>query len=50
MDIQERLGLKVSQFLGLMGESSQSADEDAQSAGIARQHVQRLIERWQPEL
>jgi len=50
MDIQERLGLKVSQFLGLMGESPQSADEDAQSAGIARQHVQRLIERWQPEL
>ena len=50
MDIQERLGLKVSQFLGLMGESPQSADDEAQSANIARQHVQRLIERWQPEL
>ena len=50
MDIQERLGLKVSQFLGLMGESPLSADDEAQSASIARQHVQRLIERWQPEL
>jgi len=50
MDIQERLGLKVSQFLGLMGESPQSADEEAQSASIARQHVQRLLARWQPEL
>ncbi|MHC1786369.1 MAG: DEAD/DEAH box helicase [Christensenellales bacterium] len=49
-DIQERLGLKVSQFLGLMGEAPQSADDEAESAGIARRHVERLIQRWQPEL
>ena len=45
-DIQERLGLKVSQFLGLMGQAAPSATEDAQSASIARQHVERLIRQW----
>ena len=49
-DIQERLGLKVSQFLGLMGEMPQSASDEAQSASIARLHVERLLSRWQPEL
>ncbi len=45
-DIQERLGLKVSQFLGLMGEAAPSALDDAQSASIARQHVERLVRQW----
>ena len=49
-DIQERLGLKVSQFLGLMGEAPQNAADEAESASIARRHVERLMARWQPEL
>jgi SWI/SNF-related matrix-associated actin-dependent regulator of chromatin subfamily A-like protein 1 len=42
-DIQDALGLKVSQFLGLMGETPQSSAEAAVSAGVARRHVERLI-------
>lgn len=46
-DIQEKLGLKVSQFLGLMGETPPSAQEAALSANHARFHVERLLARFE---
>ena len=49
-DIQDALGLKVSQFLGLMGESAPSAEEEALSSSIARRHVERLINRYHASL
>mgnify|MGYP000853091481 CR=1 FL=1 len=45
-DIQEALGLKVSQFLGLMGERPQGSEEVLQGAGYARAHVEKLMQRW----
>ncbi|NLB38794.1 MAG: DEAD/DEAH box helicase [Clostridiales bacterium] len=48
-DVQEALGLKVSQFLGLMGEAPPSVAEEVQSATIARRHVERLLARSQSE-
>ena len=45
-DIQEKLGLKVSQFLGLMGEAPPCAQEEALSASHARYHVERLLTRF----
>lgn len=44
--LQDVLGLKVSQFLGLMGESPENEKDAAQSANLARLHVQNMIERW----
>ncbi len=41
--IQEALGLKVSQFVGLMGDAPQSADQAAASASYARRHVEQLV-------
>ena len=40
--MQEALGLKVSQFVALMGDAPQSPEETAQSATQARRHVERL--------
>ena len=45
MDMQEALGLKVSQFMGLMGDTPQTPEEAALGAGMARVHVQHLAER-----
>lgn len=44
-DIQEALGLKVSQFLGLMGEKS-PGNEVRLSSSYARMHVEKLMQRW----
>lgn len=41
--MQEALGLKVSQFVGLMGDTPVSAAEAALSASQARQHVEQLV-------
>ena len=41
--MQEALGLKVSQFVGLMGDRPVSQAEAVQSASLARQHVERLV-------
>lgn len=49
-DIQERLGLKVSQFLGLMGEAPQSAMLEAENANMARQHAEKLLMKYYPQL
>ena len=42
--MQEALGLKVSQFVGLMGDTPQSAQEQSDAAAQARRHVERLAE------
>jgi len=42
-DIQEALGLKVSQFLGLMGEAAQSAALMQSEADFARKYVEKLL-------
>ncbi len=42
--MQEALGLKVSQFVGLMGDTPVSAREAADAASQARQHVERLVQ------
>ena len=44
-DIQEALGLKVSQFLGLMGETAQSAAIVQSDADFARRYVEKLLLR-----
>lgn len=44
-DIQEALGLKVSQFLGLMGEKPPGS-EVSLSSSHARTHVEKLIQRY----
>lgn len=47
--IQDVLGLKVSQFLGLMGSSAPRPEDEAIAANFARQHVQDMMSRWLPE-
>lgn len=44
-DMQDALGLKVSQFVGLMGDAPQSQTEAMQSAQEARRYVERLVNR-----
>lgn len=44
-DMQEALGLKVSQFTGLMGDAPQSFQQQAASASQARIHVEKLAKR-----
>ena len=44
-EMQEALGLKVSQFLGLMGDKPLSPEETAAAATQARVHVEKLVER-----
>ena len=43
--MQEALGLKVSQFIGLMGDTPQTAEDAALAAGQARRHVEALVRR-----
>ena len=46
-DMQEALGLKVSQFMLLMGEKPKSEEETAAGANYARMHVEKLLKRMQ---
>lgn len=48
-DMQEALGLKVSQFVGLMGDAQLPPDEQATLAAQARKHVERLAEGFAGE-
>jgi len=43
--MQDALGLKVSQFLGLMGDSAITQAESAHSASLARAHVEDMLRR-----
>ena len=45
-DIQDALGLKVSQFMGLMGATPSGGDPNTVDAHYARRHVEKLLERW----
>ena len=47
--IQEALGLKVSQFAGLMGEKLQSEEARQADAAYARKHVEELMKRRSAE-
>ncbi len=42
-DMQQALGLKVSQFVQLMGQTPQGEEREAAGANFARQHVEKLI-------
>lgn len=44
-DMQDALGLKVSQFVGLMGDAPQDQTDVIQSAQEARRYVERLVSR-----
>ena len=44
-DMQDALGLKVSQFVGLMGDEPQSQSDALIGAQAARQYVERLVGR-----
>lgn len=44
-EMQDALGLKVSQFVSLMGDTPQSSVEALADAQAARQHIQLLVER-----
>ena len=45
MDMQDALGLKVSQFIGLMGDAPLTPEEAALGERMARRHVERLAQR-----
>ena len=42
--MQEALGLKVSQFVGLMGDTPISAQQAADAASQARKHVEKIVQ------
>jgi SNF2 family DNA or RNA helicase len=44
-DMQEALGLKVSQFVGIMGDASLSPAQQARQESLARAHIHALVER-----
>ena len=44
--MQEALGLKVSQFVSLMGDRPVSQEEAEEAANFARRHVARLAEEY----
>ena len=44
-DIQEALGLKVSQFAGIMGDKTESEEDRLLAQSAAAQHMARIIER-----
>ena len=48
-DIQEALGLKVSQFLGLMGQNAPAPALMQADADYARRYVEKLMEEYAPE-
>jgi len=44
-EMQEALGLKVSQFIGLMGDAPESAEDRALSAQASTSHMKRVLEK-----
>ena len=47
--MQEALGLKVSQFVGLMGDEPESAERAEASANQARRHVEQLLRQMEEQ-
>ncbi len=48
-DMQETLGLKVSQFLGIMGDETPDLQQQAQLETAARAHIRSLLARMETE-
>ena len=46
LEMQEALGLKVSQFEGLMGDTPISRERQTEDAHFARRHVEKLAEQF----
>lgn len=44
-DIQEALGLKVSQFIGIMGDTAESEEDRLLAQSKAKEHIEKVIER-----
>ena len=44
-EMQEALGLKISQFLGLMGDEPESAEDQTLAAQAASSHMKRVLEK-----
>ena len=44
-DMQDALGLKVSQFVALMGDKAQELADEQRAQSAARTHISRLLER-----
>ena len=49
-DIQEALGLKVSQFVNMMGDRFESQEDRLLAQSAADFHIQKVIERLQKKL
>ncbi len=49
-DMQDALGLKVSQFVALMGDTPQSQEDAFMGAQYARQYTERLVQRLLDEV
>ena len=48
-DMQDALGLKVSQFVQLMGDRTPELDDVQQAQRAARRHIERMLERYKSE-
>jgi SWI/SNF-related matrix-associated actin-dependent regulator 1 of chromatin subfamily A len=48
--MQDALGLKVSQFMGLMGEIPENEADTARAASLARAHVENMVKHWLPQM
>jgi SNF2 family DNA or RNA helicase len=44
-DIQEALGLKVSQFIGIMGDKSETENDRVLAQSVASDHMHRIVEK-----
>jgi SNF2 family DNA or RNA helicase len=44
-DIQESLGLKVSQFVGIMGDKVETEEDRVLAQSVATQHMHRIVEK-----
>lgn len=49
-NVQEALGLKVSQFIGLMGDKTETEEERLLSQSVASQHLSNIVERLKTKL
>ena len=48
-DMQDALGLKVSQFVSLMGDAQPSSEDALMQQSFARERIRRLVERLDAE-
>ena len=48
-DMQDALGLKVSQFVSLMGDKTPSGEDQMMQQSFARERIKKLVERLENE-